>query len=167
MNKIKRLLTILYQSFILVLPQELSFLRVKFYNRKGNKVSKKAFISPNVRITGVFHMDEGSSIAQNCTLSGENAGIFIGKNVMIAPNVVMVAFNHGFAKIDVPMVFQKNVEEAIYIEDDVWIASNCTIGKGVVVGKGSIIAANTFVNKSIPPYSIAGGVPVRIIKSRL
>jgi len=43
-------------------------------------------------------MGSGSSIAQNCSISGEKAGVFIGKNVMIAPNVVIVAFNHGFKK---------------------------------------------------------------------
>lgn len=51
-------------------------------------------------------MGEGSSIAQNCSLLGENAGIFVGKNVMIAPNVVFVAFNHGYLDTE-PMVFQK------------------------------------------------------------
>jgi acetyltransferase-like isoleucine patch superfamily enzyme len=64
------------------------------------------------------------------------------------------------------MVFQKNDESPVYIEDNVWIGSNCTIGKGVTIGTGSIIAANSFVNKSIPANSIAGGVPAKIIKKR-
>ncbi|MFA5300555.1 MAG: acyltransferase [Lutibacter sp.] len=166
-SKINRIFSSLWFSFLLFLPQEFSKFRVHYYNKKGNKIHKNTSISPNVRIQGKFEMGEGSSIAQNCSISGENAGVFIGKNVMIAPNVIIVAFNHGFESVEIPMVFQKNTEASVIIEDDVWIASNCTISKGVNIGKGSIIGANSFVNKDIPPYSIVGGVPARIIKYRI
>lgn len=48
---------------------------------------------------------------------------------MIAPNVVIVAFNHGFESTEIPMGIQKNDEAPVIIENDVWIGSNCTIGK--------------------------------------
>jgi acetyltransferase-like isoleucine patch superfamily enzyme len=86
---------------------------------------------------------------------------------MIAPNVVIVAFNHGYKKLEIPMAKQINTEAAVIIDDDVWVASNCTIGKGVRIGKGSIIAANSFVNKDVPPYSIVGGVPAKFIRTRI
>ena len=108
-------------------------------------------------------MGKGSSIAQNCTISGENAGVFIGENVMIAPNVVIVAFNHGYARLDIPMVQQSNSEASIHIEDDVWIAANSTITKGVTIGKGAIVGANSLVVKDVPPYSIVGGVPCKLL----
>ena len=167
MEKIKLAFSSLWFSFLLFLPDEFSKFRVKYYNKKGCRIHKDTQISPNVRIRGRFEMGSGSSIAQNCTISGEKAGVFIGKNVMIAPNVVIVAFNHGFKEIDIPMVKQSNIEAPIIIEDDVWIASNCTIGKGVRIGKGAIISANSFVNNDVPAFSIAGGVPVKIIKSRI
>jgi acetyltransferase-like isoleucine patch superfamily enzyme len=166
MRKIKLAISSFWFSFILFLPDEYSKLRIKYYNKNGSKIHRRTSISPNVRIRGKFEMDEGSSIAQNCSISGGNAGIFIGKNVMIAPNVVIVAFNHGFSDINQPMVKQKNTEAPIYIEDNVWIASNCTIGKGVRIGSGSIIAANSLVNKDVPNNCIVGGVPASIIKFR-
>ena len=165
--KIKLAFLSIWFSILMFLPDEFSKFRVRFYNSMGCKIHKKVSISPNVRIRGLFEMGEGSSIAQNCSISGESVGVFIGKNVMIAPNVSIIAFNHGYENINIPMVRQKKVEEKIIIEDDVWIASNCTIGKGVIIGKGSIIGANSFVNKDIPPFSIVGGVPARIIKSRI
>lgn len=73
------------------------------YNRKGCEIHEKVSISLNVRIKGKFVMDEGSSIAQNCSISGEKSGVFIGKNVMIAHNVVIVAFNHGFESTEIPI----------------------------------------------------------------
>ena len=167
MGKVKLAISSLWFSFLMFLPDEFSRFRVRYYNKNGSKIHKISSISPNVRIRGKFEMGYGSSIAQNCSISGEKVGVFIGKNVMIAPNVVIVAFNNGFENIEIPMVKQLNNEAAIVIEDDVWIASNCTIGKGVRIGKGSIIAANSFVNKNVPAYSIAGGVPIKIIKSRI
>jgi acetyltransferase-like isoleucine patch superfamily enzyme len=170
MNYIKKLslaFSSFWFSFLLFLPDEFSRLRVRYYNRKGGKIHSDVSISPNVRIRGKFEMGEGSSIAQNSTISGENAGVFIGKNVMIAPNVVIIAFNHGFESLDKPMSLQVNTEKAVVIEDDVWISSNCTISKGVRIGTGSIIGANSFVNRDIPPFSIAGGVPAKVIKSRM
>jgi acetyltransferase-like isoleucine patch superfamily enzyme len=166
LKKIKLIFTSIENTIVLALSQEFSKVRVYYYKKNGCKIHKSVVISPNVRITGKFEIDEGSSIAQNCSISGFEAGVIIGKNVMIAPNVVIVAFNHGFEDLEIPMALQPNSEERVVIEDDVWIASNCTIGKGVTIGKGSIVAANSFVNKSVPQYSIVGGVPAKLIRSR-
>ena len=50
------------------------------------------------------------------------------------------------------------------IEDDVWIGPNVVIVGDVVIGKGSRIAANTFINKSVAPYSIVTTSPSRVVK---
>lgn len=166
MKKIQLAFSSTWFSFLLFLPDEFSKLRVKYYNKKGCKIHPHTSISPNVRIKGRVEIGEGSSIAQNCSISGENVGVFIGNNVMIAPNVVIVAFNHGYTDLNKPMVKQPNIEARVIIEDNVWISANCTIGKGVKIGEGSIIASNSFVNRDIPPFSIVGGVPAKLIKSR-
>ncbi|MBI5849141.1 MAG: hypothetical protein HZB31_14550 [Nitrospirae bacterium] len=55
----------------------------------------------------------------------------------------------------------------IVIEEDVWVGANCVILAGAKVGKGSIVAAGAVVtNGEIPPYSIVGGVPAKIIGFR-
>lgn len=165
--KIKLAFSSLWFAFLMILPDEFSSLRVRYYNGKGCQINKRVSISPNVRIKGKFEMGEGSSIGQNCSISGESVGVLIGKNVMVAPNVVIVAFNHGFESTEINMAFQKNIEECVIIEDDVWIASNCTISKGIHIGSGSIIGANSFFNRSIPPFSLAGDEPVKVIKSKI
>jgi len=163
MIKIKLVVESLWYELLLFLPAEFSKFRVRHYNRKGCRIHVKSSISPNVRIRGKFEMGAGSSIAQNCTITGEDAGVFIGENVMIAPNVVIVAFNHGYARLDVPMVQQSNSEAPVYIENDVWIAANTTIAKGVTIGEGAIVGANSLVVKDVPPFSIVGGVPCKVI----
>lgn len=132
----------------------------------GIKIGKKVNLAPNCRIQGKVEIGNRSSISQNGSISGEHVGVFIGEDVMIGPNVVVVAFNHGFSRIDIPMWNQKNEEEVINIGNDVWIGANVTIGKGVSIGQGSIIGSNSFVNKDVPAYCIVGGVPAKIIRSR-
>jgi acetyltransferase-like isoleucine patch superfamily enzyme len=167
----KKIFTIIdkvYLSILTIMPGIFPFynLRRLYFRKNGSVIANNVFISPNVRITGKINIGDGTSIAQNCTLSGENVGIFIGKNVMIAPGVVLVAFDHGHERIDIPMVSQPYVESPIYISDDVWIGSNCTITKGVNIGQGSIVGANSVVIHDVPPFSIVGGVPAKIIKYR-
>ena len=55
---------------------------------------------------------------------------------------------------------------AIEIGNDVWVASGCTILSGVKIGNGCVIAANSVVNSDVPPYSIVGGTPARVLKKR-
>ena len=50
------------------------------------------------------------------------------------------------------------------VEEDVWIGANVTLLSGVTIGRGATIAAGAVVNKSIPPYCVAGGVPAKVIK---
>jgi acetyltransferase-like isoleucine patch superfamily enzyme len=165
-NKVHLFFSTLFREVLILLPDDFSRFRVEYYNKRGSNISRASTISPNVRIRGRFEMQSGSSVAQNCTISGGSVGIFIGKNVMIAPNVVLVAFDHGFKDTDIPMVRQNNVEAAIVIEDDVWIAANCTIAKGVRVGSGAIVGANSCVTQDVPSLSIVGGVPAKLIGRR-
>ena len=55
---------------------------------------------------------------------------------------------------------------SIVINDDVWIATDSIILSGVNVGKGAVIAAGSVVVKDVPPYSIVGGNPAKVIKYR-
>ena len=85
----------------------------------------------------------------------------------IAPNVVIIGANHAFADPNKTLKSQGSTSKGIVIEDDVWIATNSSILDGVTIGKGSVVAAGAVVNKDVPPYSVVGGVPAKILKSRL
>ena len=156
----------LWREFILWLPDEFSKFRVAYYNRRGCKISPHVSISPNVRLRGLVEIGDGSSVAQNCSINGMSVGVRIGKNVMVAPNVVMVAFDHGHQIRSVPMKHQKNVEAGITIGDDVWIGANVTVTKGCSIGNGAIIGANSLVKYDVPAFAVAAGVPARVIRTR-
>ena len=54
----------------------------------------------------------------------------------------------------------------IIIDDDVWIGYRSIILSGVHIGQGAVIAAGAVVTKDVPPYTIVGGVPAKVIKYR-
>lgn len=86
----------------------------------------------------------------------------MGKYVTIVDNA------HGkvtFSNMCLPPIKRDlDIGCPVIIEDNVWIADKVTITKGVRIGKGSIIGANSVVTKDIPPYSLAVGIPAKIIK---
>lgn len=94
-----------------------------------------------------------------------SSNISVGNDCLIAPFVYLVDSNHQI-KRETLINQQPNETAPITINDDVWIASNVTILKGVEIGKGAVIAANSVVNKSIPPYEIWGGSPAKKISKR-
>lgn len=92
-------------------------------------------------------------------------GIEIGNDCLIAPFVYIVDSDHSIDP-SLNINVQPNITAKIKIEDDVWIATGAKILKGVHIGKGAIIAAGAVVKEDVPPYSIVGGIPAKIIGSR-
>lgn len=95
-------------------------------------------------------------------------GTHIGSNVMMGPNCYIIVRNHRFDRTDIPMISQGYQDyKYVVIEDDVWIGRDVTILPGRTVARGSIVAANTVLVKDFPEFSVIGGNPSRLIKSRL
>lgn len=93
--------------------------------------------------------------------------VTLGSGVRIAPGAKIFGENHGFDNISTPIRLQPNTTEGIVIEDDVWIGANAVITDGVRIGAHSIVGAGAVVTKNVEPYSVVGGNPARVIKSRL
>ena len=91
--------------------------------------------------------------------------IHIGNNCLIAANT-QIMDNSGHAlSFNAPAnrIHSSSKTKSVLIEDDVWIGANCIILPGVTIGAGSVIAAGSVVTKSVPPLTLVGGNPARII----
>jgi acetyltransferase-like isoleucine patch superfamily enzyme len=67
----------------------------------------------------------------------------------------------------VPIKDQGIVKSPVRIGGDVWIGEKATVLRGVDVGQGAVVASHALVNRDLPPFAIAVGVPARVVKSRL
>jgi len=94
-----------------------------------------------------------------------NKYVKIGNNCLISPFNYMIDSNHGIALGKLIRLQDYDVDP-IVIESDVWIGVGCAVLKGVKIGEGAVIGARAVVTKDIPPYTIAVGVPAKVIKKR-
>ena len=132
--------------------------RICQYVGKKVNIEKGAVFGPQVSI------DDYSGIGINCELYGP---ITIGKYVMMGPEVVIYTNGHSFDRTDIPMQQQgMKGEKSVHIGNDVWIGRRVMILPGVTIGEGAILAAGAVVTKDVPPYSIVGGVPAKLLSKR-
>lgn len=91
--------------------------------------------------------------------------LHIGKGTIIAPRLKVHTYNHNY-KGDMLPYNSENIIEDVYIGENVWIGADVTIMPGVHIGEGAIVAASSCVTKDVPPLSIVGGCPAKIIYDR-
>ncbi len=102
-----------------------------------------------------------NSFINTGTIISARTHIKIGNNVQIANQVIMMDNDfHGVDKRDA-----EPVNEAIIIGDNVWLATRVMVLKGVSIGEGAVVAAGAVVTKDVPPYTLVGGVPAKVIRS--
>lgn len=94
--------------------------------------------------------------------------VIIGNNVLIASKVFITDHDHGgFDEVSLKIAPQDRrlVISPVVIGDNVWLGEGVIVLKGVTIGKGSVVGAGAVVTSDIPSYSLALGVPARVVKS--
>lgn len=126
------------------------------------------------RIQGVYKYNEaeynpriifcdGVTVQQNLHLTCANR-IIIGKNTAIAANVTITDIIHPYEDVNKPIERQNIQVDSVQIGEDCKIYNNAVILPGVHIGKHVTIGANSVVNTDIPDYSVAVGMPARVVK---
>ena len=135
-------------------------------------VGRNCFICEGARIDSNDLEYETSkiSIGDNCYISYNisvlaGADVDIGKDVLIASNVMITSHNHGVSnENNLSYMKQALVCAPVRIGNGCWIGEKAIILSGVTIGERSVIGAGAVVTKSVPPYSIVVGNPARIVK---
>lgn len=141
---------------------------------KGNKslieIGDSVFLGKHTIVScssARINLADNISIGPNCYIRASRGDVSLGSDITIGPNSVIISGNPGHKRLDIPMMKQEGPALGITIEDDVWMGVGVRIVDGVRVGKGSVIGAGAVVLDEIPDYSIAVGVPAKVIGTRL
>lgn len=132
-------------------------LRIEAFDRHLDK-----HFSPRITI------GDRVSINYDCHIGCVNE-ITIGDDVLLASRVYISDHSHGapdYHDIDVPPSARKVFSKGpVVIEDGAWIGEGACILPGVRIGRHAIVGTNAVVTHDVPPYTIVGGVPARVIKT--
>lgn len=132
----------------------------------GRLTGKK--IDDTFRLFPPFYTDFGKNITigrdvfinSGCHFQ-DQGGIIIGDGCLIGHNVVLATINHDLD----PKNNRKNHYAPITIGNHVWIGANATVLAGVAIGDWAVVGAGAVVTKSVPPMTVVGGVPARVIRT--
>lgn len=114
---------------------------------------------------GTMRVGDKTVFGRNIVVNGY-LDIVIGDCCIIADMVYITDFDHVFDDVSVPIKDQGIVKRPVRIGSDVWLGTKATVVRGVHVGDGSVVAAHAVVTKDLPPFSVAAGVPARVLRDR-
>lgn len=132
------------------------------FKKCGKKINieRGAFFGKGIDV----EIGDYSGIGINANIPGDT---IIGDYVMMGPNVIIFPHNHNFSDTKTPMMFQGDTKKVrTIIGNDVWIGQNVIMTPGRKISDGSVIGAGCVLTKDFPEYSVIGGNPSRLLKSR-
>lgn len=126
----------------------------------SNKLRVDILRSLGADIEGDIYI--GRDLLITSTGDGRFDQLYIEDKVAISHRVTLVLYvdpgPSPLQKIYVPKALPINIKRGA------WIGTGAIILQGVTIGEFSIVAAGAVVTKNVPPYTLVGGVPARIIK---
>ncbi|MBR7997085.1 sugar O-acetyltransferase [Burkholderia cenocepacia] len=137
--------------------------RALFGELIGSQVDDGFMLIPPFHATGGAGMKLGRNVFvnQNCTFY-DLGGLEIGDDVMIGPNVSLITSGHP---VEPSRRRDGVIAKPIVIERNVWIGAGATIIGGVTIGENAVVAAAAVVTRDVPPNTLVGGNPAKIIRS--
>lgn len=106
---------------------------------------------------------DGSSFQQNFHLACAEE-IVIGRNVAVTQNVGIFDIWHPYEDPERPIAEQPLKTAPVHIGDGCLIGMGAVIHPGVTIGEHCLIGANSVVTRDVPPFSVALGMPAKVIR---
>lgn len=114
----------------------------------------------HIRCPERIRIGDGVSIGPKVLLDGRK-GLTLGKSVVIGYEAIIWTLHHDYNDL---LFCGKGAP--VVIGDYAWICSRSIILPGITVGEGAVVASGAVVTKDVPPYSIVGGIPAKVIGHR-
>ena len=142
---------------------------VRIINKNAEiNIGRKVFLHRDVKLSafGTKEARARLTIGDNSYI-GDRTEIHAGKSVKIGSNV-NISWNCNILDRDYHK-FESDTEriEETVIENNVWICSGVTILKGVTIGEGAVVAAGSVVTHDVPPRTLVGGNPAKVIRENI
>ena len=152
----------LIHDFNMSRPSEVEY-RDKIIRKVFAEVGNNCYIEPPFHANWGCNMHVGNNFYSNFNLTVvDDVDIYIGDNVMIAPNVVIATGTHPICPKLREKGYQYNL--SVHIGNRVWIGAGSIILPGVTIGDDSVIGAGSVVTKNIPSGVVAVGNPCRVLR---
>ena len=168
-NLITNIMDYFVNKLIGLLPDVpfLNSFKSKLMIARGAKIGSRLKMFEGIHIDR-FHkliIGDDVSIGIRATIIAVG-GVEIGSRTMIGHGSKIISAGHNIPENKGSMRFSGAYLNKITIENDVWVGAQAVILPGVTIGKGAVIAAGAVVTKTIKPFSVVGGVPAKLIKTR-
>jgi acetyltransferase-like isoleucine patch superfamily enzyme len=140
-------------------------LRAWILRKRGIRIGQGARIAGGSRFIGRGRMTVGAQTwlgPYGLYVTHPDASIQIGARCDIAPEVCFVTGTHDFG--DAGRRAGRGKALPILVGDGCWLGARVTVLGGASIGDGAIIAAGAVVAADIPPHTLAGGVPAKVIR---
>lgn len=152
----------LIHDFNMSRPSEIKF-REEVIKKLFAEVGDNCYIEPPFHANWGCNMHVGNNFYSNFNLTVvDDADIYIGNSVMIAPNVVLATAAHPICPELRERVYQYNL--SIHIGNNVWIGAGSIVLPGVTIGDNTVIGAGSVVTKDIPSGVVAVGNPCKVMR---
>ena len=141
-------------------------MRAALLSLAGLKLGEKVIIRGPLTITrarscALITIGDRSFINSEVRMGG-TARLTIGKFAQIGGRVAFETAGHELAYA--PGKARPPLSADIRVEDHVWIGAGAIIRGGVTIGEGAVVAAGAVVTKDVPPRTVVGGVPARVLR---
>ena len=143
-------------------PSEVKY-REEIIRKIFADVGENCYIEPPFHANWGCNMHVGKNFYSNFNLTVvDDADIYIGDSVMIAPNVVIATGAHPICPELREKAYQYNLP--VHIGSRVWIGAGAIILPGVTIGDNTVIGAGSVVTKDIPSGVVAVGNPCHVLR---
>ncbi|MBX7138378.1 MAG: acyltransferase [Oligoflexia bacterium] len=114
----------------------------------------------NGRIT----LGPGVNIGSYCRVATESLVEF-GSSVLVGAFCYIGPGNHQLGTDGTPLIaMEMEKKGGVKIGDNAWLGTHVTVVDGVTIGEGAIVGAHALVRDDVPPWTVAAGVPAKVIK---
>ncbi|MGQ0735709.1 MAG: acyltransferase [Acidobacteriota bacterium] len=143
-------------------------LDAKGTDNTGIVIGTGVFVGRNTILScknGDILIEDHANIGFNCEIFSASR-VRVGKRLLMAAYTYLVGGDHLYDRIDIPVLDQGRTARGIDVDDHVWLGTHVVVTDGSRIGRDAIIGAGAVVVGEIPAFSVATGIPARVVRDR-